>query len=489
VFGVLRTQDLQPARHAMVSFRPMPLARLEALGSFQAQPAVLQGKADARGEFRIPCPQSPGLLTAWTENGLAAMAAPVHPGDPVRLELVPSAQVRAPEGEPTTFWLSVRGNDAFGWHWRAEANVLVLASGEHEAWTLRDGIAHWQRLRLLPGETVMLPASREGRRVVGDGTYRIVVADWPDVELLGARAGAVVLCGEAAEAPLAPWWPDGRITPMGTDTAGVTVRTRRVEVRDGADQPVAGATVWLTTERADATHRVAAKVQTDAAGTASVPVSSDLADTWLVVEAEGCAPRAQALPAATEQVRVRVEPPVARAIHVLRPDGSPAAGTDLRVLDASLATASAIRVTTDLRGWAHVPLAPAAAVVAAVDARYACEGLVLGPAEVQAELQLTAGQRLRGRAVLADDQPAAGAVVTLRDPGGRLLPRERTARADAGGWFEFTGLPGGRQLVLFAQQQRGGRTWSGKLVRAVADEGTWTIELRDEDPVLPGHGK
>lgn len=489
VSGILRTQDLQPARHANVSFQPAPLARLEALGPWQAQPEPLQGKADARGEFRIPCPQAPGLLTAWTESGLAAMTAPVHPGDPVRLELVPSARVRAPEGEPTTFWLSVHGIDAFGWHRRAAANVLVLAAGEHEAWSLRNGIAHWQRLRLLPGETVALPSAREGRRIAGDGSHRIVVADRPEVELLGPQAGAVVLVGEAAEAPLAQVWPDGRITTMGAASAATIVRSHCVEVRDAADQPVAGATIWLTTERAGGSHRVAACVQTDASGAATVPVASDLADTWLVVESEGRAPVARALAATVEHLRVRVEPPVARAIRVLRPDGSPAAGTDLRVLDASLASASAMRVTTDLRGWAHVPLAPAMVVVAAVDARYACDGLVLGPDDVQTELQLAAGQRLRGRAVVADDQPAAGALVTLRDPSGRLLPRERTVRADASGWFEFTGLPTGRQLVLFAQQQRGGRTWSGKLVRAVADEGTWTIELRDEDPVLPGHVK
>lgn len=489
VLGILRTQDLQPARHADVSFQPAPLARLEAIGPWQQQAAPVQGRADARGEFRIPCPQAPGLLTAWTTNGLAAMAAPVHPGEPVRLELVPSAQVRAPEGEPTTFWLSARGSDALAWLRRSRANVLWLAAGEHEAWTLREGIAQWHRLRLLPGETVALPTAREGRRIEGDGTHRIVVADRPEVELLGARAGTVVLCGEAAEAALAQWWPDGRITPLGAATAAATVRTHRVVVHDAADRPVAGATVWLTMERADATHRVAARVQTDASGAASVPVASDLTDTWLVVEADGLAPLAHALPAAAEQVRLRLEPPVARAIRVLRPDGSPAAGTDLRVLDASLASAAAIRVTTDLRGWAHVPLAPAAVVVAAVDARYACEGLTLGPGAAQAELRLTTGKRLRGRAVLADDQPASGALVTLRDPAARLLPRERTSRADAGGWFEFSGLPGDRQLVLFAQQQRGGRTWSGKLVRAMADEGTWTIELRDEDPVLPGQAK
>lgn len=488
VQGILRTQDLQPARHAEVTFQPAPLAQLEALGPWQELPPAVTGRADARGEFRIPCPQAPGLLTAATASGLAAMAAPVHPGDPVRLELAPCARVRAPEGDPTTFWLSLRGTDGSAWRWQASANVLLLAPGEYEAWTLGEDVARWQRLRLLPGETLSLGGAREGLGIGGDGTHRIVVAAWPEVELMGPRAGSVVLSGESAAAPLARVWPDGRIASFDADAAPV-LRQHRIELRDADGQPVRGAMVWLTVQRPDDTHRVAARVRTDAAGIATLQVEQDLVDTWVVVESAGHAPVARALPATERTARVTVERPLARTIRVLRPDGGPAAGISLRVLDTALSSASAIRTTTDARGVAHVPLGPSHAVVAAVDARYACEGQVLGPDAREAELRLATGRRLRGRAVVADDLPAAGALVTLRDPGGRLLPRERTVRTDSQGWFEFSGLPGDRQLVLFAQQKRDGRTWSGKLVRALADEGTWTIELRDEDPVLPGHAK
>ena len=491
VVGILRTQDLQPARNATIWFAPAPLARLEALGAWQARPAAVEGSADARGEFRLPCPDAPGLLVASTASGLAALAAPVHPGDPVRLELVPCADLRAPEGEPTTFWLSVRGSDRTEWSTRARANVLRLAAVEQEVWTLLDGIAQWQRIRPLPGETLQLQAQEPRRRILGDGTHQVVAADWPEVELLGTGGGTITLCGPAAEAPLAQVWPDGSIVPLGTAPEGTPPRVRphRVEVVSAEGTPLRGATVWLTTQRADASHLVAARVQTDERGLATVPVQDQLVDTWLVVEAEGLAPRAQPLPASATRSQLHMSAPVPRTIRVLRPDGSPAPGVDLRMLDASLASASAVLLRTDAKGMARAPLAYPEAVVAAVDPRYACEGLAIGPQVLQPELRLTTGVRLRGRAVVADDQPAAGAVVTLRDPGARLLPRERSTRADAQGWFEFPGLPEGRQFVVFAQQQRGGRTWSGKLVRALADEGTWTLELRDEDPAPPGQAK
>jgi hypothetical protein len=101
-----------------------------------------------------------------------------------------------------------------------------------------------------------------------------------------------------------------------------------------------------------------------------------------------------------------------------------------------------------------------------------------------ATVTVTPGARLRGVARWPDGSPAAGTVVTVRDPSGSLRPAQRSAVADTNGSFTFGGLTEQRPLVLFASARRGGRTWSAKLDRLRAGGDDVELIVRDEDPQL-----
>lgn len=132
------------------------------------------------------------------------------------------------------------------------------------------------------------------------------------------------------------------LAPMVWIAVGMTVPLAGT-VEDSAGRPVAGATVWLgDTVATNKGPEVLAKAETDAQGRFRLERAADLTGRgvywsptlWAFkpgariafVEFKGN------LPAAEEPVRLTLGPPASTALRVVRPDGSPAAGTRVRVV-------------------------------------------------------------------------------------------------------------------------------------------------------------
>jgi hypothetical protein len=168
---------------------------------------------------------------------------------------------------------------------------------------------------------------------------------------------------------------------------------------------------------------------------------------------------------------------------VRTPDGLPAADVACEYEPDGMPAAT-VRARSGGRGLVSFGPVLAPGTLRIVDPQLV--NRALGLATVPGEpLQLLAepGAMLRGVARWPDGSPAAGVVVTLRDPSGTLRPAERALASGDDGSFAFGGLPEQRGLLLFAVAIRSGRTWSGRRERVFAG-GEVTLTLQDEDPVL-----
>src|SRR5690606_29755136 len=102
------------------------------------------------------------------------------------------------------------------------------------------------------------------------------------------------------------------------------------------------------------------------------------------------------------------------------------------------------------RGRADFGLVAAPGRVLVSDARFANQQIDLRLVPQQGlHIELDAGAIVRGRALLDEQTAAAGALVTLRDPSGRLRPAQRAVLAAEDGTFAFAGLDETDRYVLF----------------------------------------
>jgi hypothetical protein len=147
-----------------------------------------------------------------------------------------------------------------------------------------------------------------------------------------------------------------------------------------------------------------------------------------------------------------------------------------------------VRGHTDAVGQARLGLAVGPGTLRVCDERFANQELALDTIpSVPLAIVVHPGKFLRGKATWPDGTPAAGVVVTLRDPTGALRPATRALLAEPDGSFAFPGLPESGGVVLFATTQRLGHTWTARAQVRLGDTGDCRLELRDEDPRLePG---
>jgi len=206
----------------------------------------------------------------------------------------------------------------------------------------------------------------------------------------------------------------------------------------------------------------------------------DGGDCWLLCVADGCAPAAFPLVHLREGMRFELHTGRALTCTVSTENGEGAGGVAVDFEPEGEAPAT-IRARTDDRGRAVLAPIAAAGTLRIDDPRF-CSVAIAVAGEASVAVQLARGAAIAG-VVRAADRPAARATVTLRDPQNRLRPAERAATTDADGRFGFAGLPERGRYVLFAQQIRDGRTWSGRL-----DVGPGTVDavvtLTVEDPQL-----
>lgn len=481
------------------------LAHADGAAAPALQPAArLWTRSDGRGRASVPATVgdaaiASGLVT--TRDGLGAAIVGLQPGQAQRVTLAPLAAITAPAGD-----------ELLRAHARlrlAEGGLTLppidaasprLPAGEHDLWvrTRRGWI--WRRLALEPGQSATLTDASPVRRVQRPGPgWQLLPDGRADVPLFADGEETVALCGSAAAASFVAWHAaSGRVLPA----------------QAVPDAPADAAVAWPVPAEATAfvdgladaptgpdAREALALVQRTAAGD-WLPVGLAIAraegpdfgrafelplppagEHWLVHLRRGHAPlatpyrsRGGASASAdrdrTLAVRVRDAggTPVADVALAYEPDGMPAAATACR---------------SDERGRAGFGLVAAPGTLRVVDARFANQSLALAaPTAAPVEIVVDVGAMVRGIANWADGTPAAGVVVTLRDPGGALTPAARSATTTADGGFAFAGLREGRGYVLFAAARRDGRTWSARSETRAGDGAPCALVVRDEDPAF-----
>ncbi|MBL8729909.1 MAG: carboxypeptidase regulatory-like domain-containing protein [Planctomycetes bacterium] len=491
---LLRDPSGQPVAGAEGTLRCGPEHELVALAGLADAAVAATGRSDAQGLLRFAVDGPPraggGLVT--TAAGLGALLPRLRPGAAQRIVLQPLAAVTTRTGSDEFVLLARAHTLEHGAVTlpRMRGTRVLLPAGSYEVWAGNEDGWTWQRLDLASGQRTTLEFTGPAQRLQSRGGARIHPTGWPQLTLC-EPGGVCVLRGAALAAPLTavdlaagalvadrtlPMPP--RATPIDWPDAPAS-DAEAIEFRLGT----AAATLFSVRRAASGSWQLLGGGRAAADGRVRLPAPGD-GDTWLLLVADGHAPLGRpwsTIPVGSELTLARGVPLLVQA---RAPNGDPAVDLLVEYVPDG-ADAATVRARSDGRGLARLGLATAPGTLFVSDPRFANLEVALDQVPLEPlAIALEAGSRVHGRARLDGGDPAVGAVITLRDPSGRLRPAERAVAADDDGRFEFAGLPDDRGLVLFASMPRGGHTWSGRRTQFAAGDDPVDVVLRDEDPRL-----
>jgi hypothetical protein len=436
-----------------------------------------------------------GLVT--TTGGLGALLPQLLPGRAVRVELRPMGAVATASGtEAFALWPRAHTEHGFVPLPAQHGTALRLPAGVYDAWIQGDEGWSWQRLDVRAAQTTTFGFGARAQRV--RAAAWLTPSGWP-APTIAAPGDVVLLRGDALDAA---WTAIDLAHGLGT-TTGALPHERRVEpitwpappastgtrtLRLAAAHP-AGSTLLVSLLRTAAggwqLHGVAAP---DDAGRCTLPEPPD-GDAWLLLLAPGHAPVGTPWPLLRDDAPLAAPAGVPLVVRAVDETGLPLADVRIDYAPANDAPAL-VAAHTDARGEARCGRVRAPGHVLVSDERYRNDR---APIDLVPSDGLTVvvrpGAAVAGRVQRAGGETAAGVVVTLRDPTGRLRPAERAATTGDDGTFRFAGLGEERHLVLFASAFVDGRTWSGRVTSVAAGETDVTVVLRNEDPPPPGAGR
>jgi len=452
---------------------------------------AITATSDAAGIVRFgaadgqpPWLDAAGLVT--TPSGLGALVVDLHPGRAQRVDLQPMGAVGTTTGSETlqVFARALLPNGRTLTLPPLRGSRVQLPAGDYELWIHSDDGWLWQRTQLVSGEVVPLDFTAPARALrCAKGTW--LHPDGAAFVPLCTDGGDVVLRGAAANAALWAWRgqrangphvlpPAGEHGPLAWPPVGAEGLTPTSRPSANGPQLLAlrrlgsrWQPLWLGNDD-DATWR---ELGAPPAGEHwLLRIDADGAPAcWVWPATAGERPAATSGVPLLAQVRTQDGLPAADVACEYEPDGMPAA---------------TVRARSDGRGLVAFGPVLAPGTLRIVDPRVVNRALPLANVPLDPpQLLAEPGAMLRGVARWPDGSPAAGVVVTLRDPSGTLRPAERALTSGDDGSFAFGGLPEQRALLLFAVAIRGGRTWSGRIERTLAG-GEVTLTLQDEDPVL-----
>lgn len=453
-------------------------------------PDLLRARSDARGVLRFAADAAPraGAAVVLAGEGLGTVMPWLRPGEAQRVTLQPLGEVAMPDAsESMTLHAAVLAGD--GQRRRLpplQGAALRLPAGSYESWLRTDDGWQWLRLLVEPGRRTAPTFAGAGASWLLPADAQIHPEGWPELRLDDLGERRVTLRGAARQAPLVARDADGRLEvrsapidggrawPLGEPRAARTLR-----IVD--DRPTAAHAFVLRRADSGAWTALAAAAM-DAHGQLTLPESGD-GEQWLLVLATDRAPFAAPWPTA-DALRLALRPGTPLTVQCRSGDGQPAVDVVLEYVPTEAPPATMV-VRSNGRGEASFGPQTVPGELRVSDPRYANQTLAVGAVPLAGiDLQLDAGAKLLGLATWSDGAPAAGALVTLRDPTGTLRPAERAVRCADDGSFAFEGLDEGAPYVLFASLPRDGRTWSGKIPAARAGGAPHAVVLRDEDPQL-----
>lgn len=494
----LRNAAGEPVEGAEAILLPQPAHTFAALPTPTPDlAAAVTATSSPTGTIRLPTEHAGAVLVA-TANGLGAVVPRLLPKDARVVKLRQMGTVRASDGdgdgdEPFVLWAALRSETGERVVLPPQHGVEIpLPEGTYECWAQRGDVFVWQRLAVRSGGTATVAFAWPGLRLQRRAGAAVHPEDWPQITLLGDTAATCELRGGALLATLVAHTADGSVTlahppgPPGAEPqpyppAAAELPRTTIAIA-GADGAPTQATVHSVRRMPGGSWQVLATATAGDDGKATLPQPDD-GDTWLLATLPDGAAVATRW---SDRHADRPLTPAATAplvVDVVTDDGLPAIDACLEYVphDAEVAT---IVAHTDARGRATFGPVATPGMLRSSDARYANQQQELATLPTQPlRLVATTGHQLTGHARFDDGTPAAGAIVTLRDPRGELRPGERAAVVGKDGSFAFGGLPEDPSFALFGSTLRNQRTWSG-LIRAARTSDTIELILRNEDPVL-----
>ncbi|MBL8754726.1 MAG: carboxypeptidase regulatory-like domain-containing protein [Planctomycetes bacterium] len=480
-----------------------PPMSLPALAEFTRQERrVLQATSGADGRLRFVAADATPMLAGSglvrTHAGSGALLERLRPGRVPRLTLQPLGAVAldatADADEPFTVFaralLPGGGLVALPPLAAQPPHGVRLPAGVYEVWIARRAGWSWQRIEVRSGQVTQLVADGPGQVLQLHADATLFPFRRPDLDL--TRNGRTVQLLASALASTYVTWAGERCLPIGALPGPSRpdvlpwppVAEPPPRVRLASHGLETGTRVYSLQRSAggDWLPLAAVRVANDACELPAPPPG----DTWLLAVGPDLPPFAIAW---SHSVQPELRRPVGVPLAVTARDESGEFVVDLAVEYVPHAMdPAAVRGHTDAIGQARLGLAVGPGILRISDDRFANQDVALDtiPAE-PLPLVVRAGVALRGTARWPDGKPAAGVVVTLRDPTGTLRPVARAVLAEADGSFTFTGLPERGGVVLFATTQHLGHTWTARAQVRLDDAGDCRLELRDEDPRLePG---
>lgn len=452
-------------------------------------------RTDEQGDFRCAVGSATATVLVRHVRGLGGVMARAAPGASFRLELQPMGELNF-GGEEFELHAAIVDPVAGRRHLpvlRSQRGGVRLPAGRYELWVRVKSGWSWLSVELRSSDIppLALPAAPARRLARAPGTNcRVWPKNWPDTVLLDDATAEVGLF-TTGPIPLVVEDRQGQVqgcmVPDGTSSWQAPLLARpeagtEIALSTSAGGKAAGAEVWVLRQFGDEFEPIA-RTRSDAEGKVRVALPDPARCVVLALHEAHVPTAVTGDRIAKGSVLVLDQ---GRKLRIQCSDGNgPVAGAVLELAPADMPEA-AIAVTCDHRGFATVLHAPTAgSVLTAVDTRYANQRVEVGASDSTVRVQLTTGARVTGRVRTADGSSAAGVAVTIRDPSGRMRPKERSTVADAKGQYSFGGLPEQGTFILFAQQQRAGRTWSGKVPEVTAGKDQ-ELELRCEDPELRG---
>lgn len=492
VVGSVRSASGRPIADARVTFVPDSTTGVAWLDQHRPAAPPVSGRSDERGRFRIAADATSGCLVVEHDSGLGAVLDHCSPGSARLVVVEPLGALRLGTGaEFAADVLLLRGADEHVVLGRRAGRELRMPVGDYLLLIESAGAHAIARAHVRSGQTLDLDtaSAMSAPRLRLPGGATCTPASWPGlvlrpdpdgfVHLPQVRGIGVVRCIDAAGARVEDLWYGADSGVLSWPIAG-DAPSRELTVRN-ADGSAAASVLVCAIDEQDDLQRVRARVWTASDGTARLP----LPEPSPAARRRLCAVHPDGTPvfAAPDASLIEFPRMQRTRIVVLSPDGDPLAGARVAVRDVRMPD----RVfRTDHSGRVLVPRASGSTPVLLVDHEdhLPCEVALDAALVERGSIGLEAGLELFGVAYVDVDRVASRVRVELRDIASRTRIGTRTTWTDEHGRFRFRGLPDA-SFTVFAQDERGSATWSGRLSRARPGSTEWRLDLRSEDPPLP----
>ncbi|MHC4852631.1 MAG: hypothetical protein ACYTGW_08195 [Planctomycetota bacterium] len=486
----------KPLAGAQLTFQPEEGHDVILLQGWVGAGPAQAARTDERGRYRIPC-RSAGCLLVQ-HSGFGALVHRTSPNTFRTVQARLMGELVLPGGAATVTHVLALSPGGQPTHLGPRTGRRIrLPEGAYQLLTRFDGRWFESRCRVISGQQQVLqagPAQRRTLELYEGFRGRITPRGWPRVAL-STSTGKVFVPDGPGPRILQVWeerqgcvllhelWIQQQRQPLVPSSRP----PRPARVRDARGNPVGGAWCFSCYRSPGGVH-IVSRSKTDADGRARIADVASEPSGFLIVLKGGFALGHLELLGAEYPVSVLLEPGHPRRLLVLGPKGNPLPDVEVQLRPVA-APWAACRSFTDAKGellLQDLPLGDARVRLLGTPFLIEEHKVQVTRAGKRAIIQARPGFKIKGHVVLPSGQPAANALVMVREPRGSRLLGEKVACTGAGGEFTFYGLPEELPLVLTASLEHAGRTWTSRALRVQAGTVNLQVKLLAEDRPQPG---